>query len=155
MLHQSETTPEIIVHQPETKTTNKARWLQDAIVEVRRDQGFDDTLEIADAIWPSFKKQRADIQRTVLWFAVAHMISNIRKKMDTTPEERAASRAATRAYLEAANADIRAIMGLTGLQARLLLKLPSEMLARVGDDQLISDVFKPAEIVEALGGQKA
>jgi hypothetical protein len=135
-------------HEPETKGTNKARDLQDAMIRARR-AGCEDALSVANYIYDRwFIDASRDAQITVLHYAVQHQWTNVEKKI----KPRRNVSASTRARIEADEKEkiirlwLDTIMSMTGRQLRAVDSLSAEMKAQVGDDQRVGDVFTVAEL---------
>jgi hypothetical protein len=147
-------------HEPETKSTNKARDLQDAIIRARK-AGYSDPLAVARKIHDWFMEATYEIQITVLAYAITHLWSVVtgkmsesestaairpRSKSKLSPEQKARIEAETWAELD--RKWLSTIIPMTGGQARAAKKLPDNMLDKVGEDQRIGDVFSPEEILK-------
>lgn len=148
-------------HEPETKSTNKTRDLQDIIIRAIR-AGHEDPLSIARYSHNWYMDSGSDIQIGVLAYAVTHLLPTVIAKMKK--DEAASSSPRKRSYIsseERANITakvkanvkktldrkwVESVGNMTGSQVRDAKRLPDEMAARVGDNQRVNEVFTVEEL---------
>lgn len=143
-----------MIHEPETKGTNKTRDLQDAVIRARR-AGYGDSLAVARSIHDWFMESSYEIQVSVLQYAVTHLWTTVSSKMDyssparvptVSTENKKRIQEKTRSELDRKWIDV--ILPMTGAQVRAAQMLPPEMTKKIADDQRVGDVFTVKELRE-------
>jgi hypothetical protein len=139
-------------HEPETKSTNKARNLQDMMIRAIN-AGCENPASVTRFTIDWFIDDAArDVQAETLEYAIAHLWTTVTTKMGIVPIKKSRVTKERRAVILGEERSkihrdwLDHIIPMTGAQLRVARLLPEEMACKVGEDQRVGEVFTVDEL---------